>query len=480
VTRTSTTALFRSALDLVRAAPLDDRSRPPAFALPHGRVAARPTGGAINGLPGDLWDVAERIRSGEYRGEDILRESRSRIALYAERYRAFDYVAEESFLPSPGNRSLPFYGIPVTVKDVIHVAGMPTQGSSQAMRPILARKDSTAVARLRAAGASIIGKVATHEFALGVTTPQSYSPWDERRVPGGSSGGSAISIVTGMALASIGTDTRASIRVPAALNGLVGFKSSYGTVPVDEWLTLSWTLDHIAPMARSVRDVALLMDTIAGPMNAWTGALPGRIEGLRVGVAEAFVAGCEPGVRASFEAALAAAETAGATVVPVTGLSDEDLALANAVGMIVSRAEATQFHQEMQTDLDRCIPEVRDQLKEARSVLATDYVRAMRLRGQLRERFAAAFERIDVLAMPTSKVVAPLREDADQYLLVLSENCIPWSLVDFPAISVFSGLSDGLPVGLQLVGPPGHDLPLLAAAHAFERVLPRPPEWRPQ
>lgn len=480
MTHTSTTEIFRRALALVRSAPLDDSRRPPAFTLPSSRVPAAATAGEVDGPTGDLWDTASRMRANPDLAAEVLRQCRSRIALYDRRYGVFEHIAEESFAPLPGDRSRPLAGVPLTVKDVIHVAGMPTSGSSRALSPHHAERDATAVARVRAAGAAIVGKVATHEFALGVTTPQSRSPWDERRVPGGSSGGSAISIVTGMALGSIGTDTRASIRVPAALCGLVGFKPSYGTVPVDEWLTLSWTLDHIAPMARSVRDVALLMDTLAGPAGAWSGALPGCLAGLRAGVAQAFLVGCEPGVRASVDAAIQAVAKGGATVVPVTALTDEDLDLANAVGMIISRAEAAQFHHEEGTSLDDCIPEVRDQLAEARNLLATDYLRAMRLRGQLRDRFAAAFQGVDLLAMPTSKVVAPLREEADQYLLVLSANCIPWSLVDFPAITVFAGLSDGLPVGLQLVGPPGQDLPLLAAAHAFERVLPRPPAWTPR
>jgi aspartyl-tRNA(Asn)/glutamyl-tRNA(Gln) amidotransferase subunit A len=313
-----------------------------------------------------------------------------------------------------------------------------------------------------------------------VTTAQSRCPWDDARVPGGSSGGSAISVVTGMALGSLGTDTRASIRVPAALCGLVGFKPSYGRVPMDEWLTLSWSLDHLAPMGLTVRDVALLMDVIAGPAGSWSGSLPGSVEGLRVGTAAAFLDGCEPGVRSCFDTALAGVRTAGAVVIELEALSREDLELANAVGMILSRAEAAQFHLEMGTDLERCIPEVRDQLMEALGLMATDLVRAFRLRGLLRDRLAQTFAGVDVVAMPTSKVVAPRREDADQYLLVLSANCIPWSLVDFPAISVHMGLSEGLPVGLQLVSGPGSDRSLLATACAFERILPRPPVWSPR
>lgn len=132
--------------------------------------------------------------------------------------------------------------------------------------------------------------------------------------------------------------------------------------------------------------------------------------------------------------------------------------------MIVSRAEAAQFHRDAGTALDRCIPEVRDQLREAMELKATDYIRGLRVRGQLRERMADAISTVDVLALPTCKVVAPLRSEADDYLLVLSENCIPWSLIDFPAASLYMGQAQGLPSGIQLVAGPGQDQLLLSVA----------------
>ncbi|HEX6513405.1 MAG TPA: amidase, partial [Chloroflexota bacterium] len=152
----------------------------------------------------------------------------------------------------------PLHGIPITVKDNIDVAGAPTLAGSAAYaeRP---RADATAVQRLREAGAVIVAKVATHEFALGVTTPQARHPQDPSRIPGGSSGGSAISIATGMALGSVGTDTRASIRVPAALCGVTGFKPTYGLIPADGIVWLSWTMDHIGLLAGSVGDAACLV-----------------------------------------------------------------------------------------------------------------------------------------------------------------------------------------------------------------------------
>jgi aspartyl-tRNA(Asn)/glutamyl-tRNA(Gln) amidotransferase subunit A len=478
MTSVSTRQLFQSATDMVRTWPLDPPDRPPAFSLPRPEppLIKRPRG-PVEGLPGDLCDTRTRIESGDLDPGEPLDKALERIEAFGAALGAFEHAA--AFTRGQPDLAGPLGGIPISVKDIIDVAGMPTTGSSVALAPRVAERDATAVARLRAAGAAIVGKAATHEFALGVTTPQAHSPWDPRLIAGGSSGGSAISLVTGMALGSLGTDTRASIRVPAALCGLVGFKPSLGVVPTDNWLTLSWTLDHFAPMARSVRDIAVLMDVLTASPGLFRGVLPATLEGRRIGYSEATVAGAQPEVEARFRESLAAMEAAGASVRCVDAPTAEDFALANATGLIVSRAEAAHFHEEAGTDFEKCIPEVRDQLQEARMLHATDYVRALRLRGQLRDRLAAAFAGIDILAMPTCKVVAPPREDADDYLLVLSENCIPWSLVDFPALSLYMGQATGLPAGIQLVAAPGQDLLLIAAAYGFERVAPVPPTWAP-
>jgi aspartyl-tRNA(Asn)/glutamyl-tRNA(Gln) amidotransferase subunit A len=486
--RPTTKQLFQQAVATVRTWPLDPPDRKPAFALDTVPPRPAPPGdGRVEGLPGDLWDTRDQLRRGATSVADVAAGATARIDDYATTYGAFEYVAdvraealELGRDARAGSWRGPLHGIPISVKDVIDVAGMPTRGSSAALPARVADEDATAVARLRAAGALLVGKVATHEFALGVTTPKAHNPWDRTRVPGGSSGGSAISLVTGMALGSLGTDTRASIRVPAAVCGLVGYKPSLGMVPTDHWLTLSWSLDHFAPMARSVRDVALLMDVLIDRPGGFTALLPATLRGRKIGYTEATLAGAQPEVARRFTEALCAMEEAGAAVVRLDAPTGEDYALANAAGMVISRAEAAQFHRDAGTDLERCTPEVRDQLGEAMDLDAIDYVRALRLRGQLRDGLAAAIAGVDVLAMPTCKVVAPPRHEADDYLLVLSENCIPWSLVDFPAISLPMGLAHGLPCGIQLVAGPGQDPLLMATAYAFERIAPVVPEWRPE
>jgi aspartyl-tRNA(Asn)/glutamyl-tRNA(Gln) amidotransferase subunit A len=479
--------LFRRALGVVRDMPVAPVDRAPAFELRAGQLPLEPAQtGTIEGVANDAWSIAEAIALGRASVEETVAASANAIRGHSERLGAFEYVADVSVVArrmDQGHGSSdargPLYGVPVSVKDVIDVSGMPTTGSSRAVPSRIAASDPIAVARLRDAGAIIVGKTVTHEFALGVTTPQSCNPWDEERVPGGSSGGSVISVVTGMAAASLGTDTRASIRVPAALSGAIGFKATYGLIPVDRWMTLSWSIDHFAPMARSVRDIALLMDVLCAAGTNFREALPGSMVGVRIGVPPAATHGASAGVASSFNAAVAAFAAAGAIVQSASVPGTDDFAVANAAGMVVSRVEAAQHHTESGTDISACTPEVRAQLEEALTVPATDYVRCMRLRGTLRERLLSAFEDADVLAMPTSNVTAPLRSDADRYLLILSENCIPWSFTGFPAISLFAGMDAGLPTGIQLVARPGADAQLLSIAYAAERLLPPLPKWSP-
>lgn len=363
----------------------------------------------------------------------------------------------------------PLHGIPVTVKDVIDVAGVPTRAGSDAYDRV-ADADAVAVARLRAAGAVVIGKAATHEFALGVTSPQSRNPHDPDRIPGGSSGGSVVCVVSDAGHASLGTDTRASIRVPAALSGAVGFKPTYGRIPTGGVVTLSWTMDHLAPLAPSVTDAALVLDALfgGGSALAWT---DGDARGTRIGVPLATLDGAEPGVAAEMERGFALLAAAGATVDFVERPTIGDLDLANAAGLVVSRCEAATVHREL--DLDRAAywDEVREQLEHAATISAVDYLDAQRARASLRDRLIRCFDDHDLLAMPTVPVVAPRVEDFAAYLMVLARNAIPWSLVGFPAISVPAGTVDGLPVGMQFVAPPGREADLVRVGRAFESAV---------
>lgn len=365
----------------------------------------------------------------------------------------------------------PLHGVPISVKDVIDVAGLATCAGSLAYKRV-AERDAPAVERLRRAGAVIVGKVSTHEFALGVTNPQSRNPYDLSRIPGGSSGGSAISVATGMALASLGTDTRASIRVPAALSGVVGVKATWGTVPTGGIVSLSWTMDHVAPMAATVGDAAVVLGALMGDRQVGAGAAADGAAGLRVGVPTVGLEGADPGVAAAVKGALRAlAHRAGVDVTRLERPTADDLEVAGAVGLVISRCEAAALHRSLGLDRFLYWDEVADQLEAAEDVLAVDYLDAQRVRAGLAERLARCFETVDLLAMPTAPTIAPRLDDYEAHLMTLARNAIPWSLVGFPALSVPIGLVDGLPVGLQLVAPPHREDVLLAAGLAVEQAV---------
>lgn len=370
-----------------------------------------------------------------------------------------------------GNWRGPLHGIPISIKDVIHVAGVPTYAGSDAYYA-LPGQDAESVARLRAAGAIIMAKVSTHEFALGVTCPQSRHPHDLTRIPGGSSGGSAISIATGMALASLGTDTRASSRVPAALCGVVGFKTTFGLVPAGGIVQLSWTMDHVAPLAASVADAACMVDCMVGPSSNLLQHADGPIAGLRVGVPAAAFDGANPEVAAAVRAALRRLEDHGVTLVEVEYPDDSDFRMANAAGLVVSRCEALAYHRSLQTDFSRLWAETADQLTVAAQVDAAEYLAAQRFRAEFAQRMMEQVNALDLtaLAMPTSLVTAPAVSEAERYLTVLSRNAIPWSFIGWPAMSVPCPVQERcLPVGLQLIAPPYEDATLVRVGAAVER-----------
>lgn len=371
----------------------------------------------------------------------------------------------------------PLHGVPITVKDIIDVQGAPTRAGSAAYDDLPAC-EAAAVARVRAAGAIVVAKVTTHEFALGVTSPQSRNPHDPTRIPGGSSGGSAVAVSTGMGLASIGTDTRASIRVPAALSGVVGFKATFGAVPTAGVVPLSWTMDHVAPMATTVEDAALLLDVLRAstgiPLAAWAGA---DVAGLRIGVPESAFAGTEVAVDRAVRRALGCFERLGCEVTPSGRPRADELESANAAGLIVSRCEAAAFHRALGADRSLYWEEVADQLDAADGILAVDYIDAQRLRAELAESLLAVFDGVDLLAMPTAPIVAPPVDDFARHLLLLSRNAIPWSLVGFPAVSVPCASPGSLPVGIQLVAPPWREDLLVAAGAALEEALRSPECW---
>jgi aspartyl-tRNA(Asn)/glutamyl-tRNA(Gln) amidotransferase subunit A len=485
---------FQSAAAEVSAYELDGAGRAPAFLTPL-ELLPRAPGAPMAELPAPrpeparAWPTIAAARrhmsQGELSAVDLLREALAQIAARDPELNAFVYVAPEAELLAQARRldderargqlRGPLHGIPISVKDVIAVAGMPNTASSALLADAVAAEDALSVARLREAGAILIGKAQTHEFALGVTTPQSRHPLDLTRNPGGSSGGSAISVATGMSVASLGTDTRASIRVPAALCGVVGYKPTFGLVPTAGVTTLSWSLDHVAWMGQTVADAAALFDVVAATGLDSSRSLRKDVRGLRVGVPVSALAGCEPGVLAAFEGALAALRELGVSVEETEQPGGSDFDLAVSMGLIVSRCEASEYHRaygSLAANSERYTRPVYEQLDEAGRISARDYLHAQRGRSVIRERVLASLLRYDALVTPTCLVTAPLASEVERYFMVLSQNCILWSFVGVPAMSIPCGkTAEGLPVGVQLAAGPFEDERLLALGAALEAAL---------
>ncbi len=467
------TAAFDAALRRLGAQVVDPPQRRPAFDVFGPPATPLPT---LGGMPkrGAIAAAARALEAGRTTCVELAEQALANVA--QDEWTAFvEVVAEDALTQArvrdaelrAGRRRGPLHGIPVSVKDVIDVRGVRTRCGSDAY-DATPTEDADAVDLWRSAGAVILGKTSTHEFALGVTSPQARNPHDPTRIPGGSSGGSAIAVATGMGLASLGTDTRASIRVPAALCGVVGLKPTYGTVPTRGVVPLSWTMDHVAVMAGCAEDAALALDALRPDGTPIAPAVGARVSHLRVGLATTAWEGAEPAVESAVAKRVDALDGLVGAVAETDRPTAADFGGANAMGLLVSRCEAATFHRAAGLDRSLYWPEVRDQLNAADGVLATDYIDAQRYRASLREEMLAVLREHHVLAMPTAPVLAPPVERADEYLTILSRNAILWSFVGFPAISVPCP-TDGLPVGLQLVAGPGGEALLIALATALTK-----------
>ena len=443
-----------------------------------------------NGRRGPVADAARQMADGTTSALEQAKQALDVINRLQPELNAFAHIAAESELMelaetldrerAEGKIRSPLHGLPISVKDVIHVKGMPTSSGSKVMEGFMPTDDATAVRLLREAGAIIMGKAHTHEFALGVTTPQSRNPWDHSRDPGGSSGGSAISVSTGMSFLSVGTDTRASIRVPASLCGTLGYKPTYGLVSTDGIVTLSWSMDHTGLMGRTSEDVAIMMNIVQGvdskdsgtldrPDDDYTGYLCKDVKGLRVGLAVEALEGADPGTLGAFNDCVEKFTSLGVEIIETKLPSADDFRLANNLGLIISRVEAAAYQRAFSDSESRYIKQVFEQLDEASKVTGVDYITAQRFRSEFQERMLAELQGFDAFIMPTTLVPAVKSEETEQYLTILSKNCIPWSMIGFPALSVPAGLTPGgLPVGAQLVSAPFDDGIILALASALE------------
>jgi aspartyl-tRNA(Asn)/glutamyl-tRNA(Gln) amidotransferase subunit A len=393
--------------------------------------------------------------------------------------------ARDTGLGGTPDPTRPLAGMPICVKDIVDVAGMPTTagGAEWVRHP---EADATVVARLRAAGAVVIGKGNTNEFACGIDGRNPHkgdcrNPYDPARLTGGSSSGPAATVAAGMADGSIGTDTSGSIRVPAALCGVVGIRPTRGLVPADGVVPLAWSLDAIGPLARDIATAALLLDVFAGRPPA--PAPRPEVAGLHLGLATELLNLAEEPVAEAIGGAVAGLRAEGAAIVDC---SLPDLERATAIHRIVQAAEVAAAHAPwFNRQRDLYAPEVRARIEPGYRLGAEAYLKAQRHRRLFTRTFAAAMDGLDAVLAPASPILAPpiaaeemtIRGECRGVRPALLSCAMPLSQLDCPAVSVPVGLREGLPVGLQLIGRPGSEPTLLRIAATVEAVagtIPRP------
>jgi aspartyl-tRNA(Asn)/glutamyl-tRNA(Gln) amidotransferase subunit A len=382
----------------------------------------------------------------------------------------------------------PFHGIPHALKDIYDTAGIRTTCHSKLRLDVVPATDSVVAARFQAGGAVLLGKLATHEFALGgpsfdLPFPPARNPWNPDHITGGSSSGSAAAIAAGMVRVAMGSDTGGSIRGPAAWCGLAGIKPTYGRVSRRGVFPLSWTLDHCGPLARSVEDAAIALQILAGhdPLDAASAAVPvpdfraslhAGVAGLRIGVPRAFFARAAmlaPAVLEGINATIAHLRQAGATVEDITL---PDYALFAAAGRVIMTAEAYAIHEaDLRTRFTDFAEITANRFVLGATIQATDYINALRARRELTDAVNGALSRCDALLTATALATAP-RFDAPGDALSSSASpmqTIPFNVTGHPAMSVPVGLGpNGMPLAVQIVGRPFDEPMVFRVARAVE------------
>jgi aspartyl-tRNA(Asn)/glutamyl-tRNA(Gln) amidotransferase subunit A len=390
----------------------------------------------------------------------------------------------------------PLHGVPIGLKDFFYTKGVKTTVGSKTLATHVPAFDGTVAERLKRAGAILVGKHNTDEFGLGVTTENFHygptrNPWDPGRVAGGSSGGSAAALAAGLCHGAIGGDTGGSIRIPAALCGIVGLKPTYGRVSRWGEEGLVWSLDTAGPMARTVEDVAILLGAIAGwdpkdpttrqlPVPDYRSSLREGVRGLRLGlVREYFGERVDSEVREAVAAAVKVLEGLGATVMDV---SWPHVRYGLPVHLTLVLTGAAAYHRKrMRTQADDISPEVRTFIEMGQFITAADYLKAQQVQSLIKMEYDRAMGQVDVMVTATTPITAPQigarwagvqgEQEGTPTWHNLYRFTFPFNLCYAPTISVPCGFDRvGLPIGLQLSGKPFHELTVLRAAHAYEQA----------
>ena len=476
----------------------------------------------------ELWQLTihaagEGLRRRDFSSVELTRSCLDRIEQVEDRVKSFVTVTEKVALEQAesADRILasgavsPLTGIPMQIKDLICTKGIPTTCSSRMLENYVPVYSATVAEKLFSLGAVLLGKGNMDEFAMGSSCENSaffptHNPWDLQRVPGGSSGGSTAAVASGEAVFALGSDTGGSIRQPAALCGVVGLKPTYGLVSRYGLIAFASSLDQIGPVSKDVTDCALTLNAISGydlmdstslPLEArdFTAGLTGNLENVRLGIPdEYFIEGIEPGVKAAVLDAVKTLEGLGATVEPVSLPTTEhalacyyiiapsecsaNLARYDGVKYGYSYQDTSDMWQAMESTRQYGFgPEVKRRIMLGTYALSSGYydayyLKAQQVRTLIRQDFDRVFQQVDALVTPTSPVVAfPLGErTADPLQMYLIDVCtLPVNIAGLPAISIPCGFSEGLPVGMQLIGPHLSEERLLGIAFAYEQAT----EW---
>ncbi|HJQ13490.1 MAG TPA: amidase [Anaerolineales bacterium] len=442
-------------------------------------------------------DALEAIRTKKLSVRELVDACSRQIERLNSKLNAFitvippDDAIKAQFPESDATSSKTLRGIPIAIKDLFDMAGLRTTIGSKFFADHIAEQDAFVIEKLKQAGAILMGKTNTHEIALGITGNNPHygtarNPWDTTRIPGGSSSGSAIAVATGMALGALGSDTGGSIRIPASLCGIVGFKPTFGRVSLRGVFPLSWNLDHVGPFAKRVRDIALMMQVMAvhdplDPASAkmltgeYLGHLQDNVKGRKIalGVGD-FIETSHTEVLGAVREAANVLRSLGCKVEEVDVSWLQEAALAN---KIITQSDGAAVHRDrLQEHPEMFGDDIRRRLEDGANTPLTDYILARRTQAEVRKRLEGFFETYDFLILPTTPIAAPTIEghDAVEQAARLTRFTAPFNLSGLPGLSLPCGFTkDGLPIGLQIVSRAWGESKVLNLGHAFEQAT----EW---
>lgn len=464
------------------------------FTLAPTSLAWAQDGGTSGGLAGlTLGEASRLVRRRDVSPVELTQACLDRIERFNPVLHAFITVNREQALLDArrmedeirdGDWRGPLHGIPIALKDNMDTAGVRTTGASALFEERIPTEDSEVARRLKAAGSILLGKLNLNEFAYGGSSTATYygtmhNPWNLEHATGGSSGGSAVAVAADMCFAALGTDTAGSVRMPASHCGIVGLKPTYGRVSTRGVMMLSWTLDHVGPMCKSVEDAALMLNVIAGqdalepttadvPVPDYTHALRIPVNGLRLGIPRTpYYNDLDPEVETALNAAI--------EVLRNLTAGTRDVQLPDAVsGARLWGPEAYVYHEPWFTESpDKYQPGTRASLERYANADALDYVKARRDVDIARQEIRKVFADVDLLITPIMRTPAPLLAESGGG--GSSANAADFDVFGLPAISVPCGFSSaGLPIGIQIAGAPFAEELVLALAHAYEQQT----DWR--